>query len=114
MHGAGSCELTSQLSIALIGAHWDDEVMPKARSDAITVLLQDVISQCAESGVTLEFVGDPTVGIEDIKARFTRCRWGGVVVGFGVRSPVEFTNFFEEVVNVAREHAPQAKLMFRV
>ncbi|KAL3145331.1 hypothetical protein ABBQ38_001591 [Trebouxia sp. C0009 RCD-2024] len=108
----GSCRIMSQLYVALIGAHWDAEVMPKARSDAITALLQAVISQCAEAGVTLEFVGDPTVSMNDIKAAFSRCQWDGVVVGFGVRSPVEFTTFFEEVVNAARENAPQAKFMF--
>ena len=101
-----------QFSIALIGAHWDAEVMPKARSDAITALLHGVMSQCAEAGVKLEFIGDPMVSMVAIKVALPRCRWDGVVIGFGVRSPVEFTEFFEAVVNAARENAPQAKLMF--
>ena len=78
----------------------------------MTALLHGVMSQCAEAGVKLEFIGDPMVSMEAIKVALSRCRWDGVIIGFGVRRPVEFTEFLEGVVLAAGENAPQAKLMF--
>jgi hypothetical protein len=47
-----------------------------------------------------------------IAEALTRRDWDVVVVGGGIRKPEPLLEFFEQVVNMVREHAPGAAIAF--
>ena len=55
-------------------------------------------------------------GSDDIQARVTVAlqarSWDCVIVGGGIREPVEQLELFESIVNLIRRHAPQAAIAF--
>ena len=51
-------------------------------------------------------------GIKEYRQSLSARTWDGVIIGFGIRGVPEFTRYFEDLVNVTREVAPQARFGF--
>lgn len=61
---------------------------------------------------TTSFYGPGSVGTNHVISELKRKHYDGVMIGFGVRGNPDLTVWFEEIVNIVREHAPHAKFMF--
>jgi hypothetical protein len=87
---------------------WD----PQPVADAIEVGL----ARFAEHGVGVESCLVGLDGSDDIEAIVTeslRARaWECIVVGGGIRGPDDQLELFETVINLVRQHAPQAAIAF--
>jgi len=87
---------------------WD----PKPVSDAIDVGL----ARFAEHGVGVEACLIGLDGSDDVQAIVSDAlhahAWECVVVGGGVRKPEDQLELFEQVINLVRQHAPNAAIAF--
>lgn len=55
---------------------------------------------------------DQAGAAEQIVAQLAAHRYACVVIGGGIRKPEPMLEFFEEVVNLVRRHAPEAAIAF--
>jgi hypothetical protein len=54
----------------------------------------------------------PEESLEPYVAALKSNEWRGVCIGFGVRGIMELSSFFNELVQLAQIHAPQARFCF--
>src|SRR5262249_46041125 len=87
---------------------WD----PKPVADAVEVGMRAL----ADRGFRAEACLVGLDGSDDIEARVTDAlhaqSWDCVVVGGGIRHPEEQLGLFEFIINLIRQHAPQAAIAF--
>jgi hypothetical protein len=87
---------------------WD----PKPVADAIEIGMKAL----ADRGFHAEACLIGLDGSDDIEARVTaalRARlWNCIIVGGGIRGPEEQLELFESIINLIRQHAPQAATAF--
>lgn len=106
---------TSGLRVLVIGLDphrvpgpWD----PEPVADAI----QTGMTRFAEHGVGAESCLFGLDGSDDVEAVITAALsaqpWECVVIGGGVRKPEDQLELFERVVNLVRQHAPNAAIAF--
>ncbi len=85
---------------------------PKPVADAIEIGM----TALADRGFHAEACLVGLDGSDDVEARVTaalRARsWDCVVVGGGIREPEEQLELFESIINLIRQHAPQAAIAF--
>jgi hypothetical protein len=55
---------------------------------------------------------DPAEAVARIAAQLDARTYGCVVIGGGIRKPAPMLEFFEQVVNLVRRHAPNAAIAF--
>lgn len=87
---------------------WDPEPVATAIKESTT--------QFAERGIDVENCLVGLDGSDDIEAVVTAAlrggRWDCVVVGGGVRKREDLLELFETIVNLVRQHAPDAAIAF--
>lgn len=59
-----------------------------------------------------DFYVGPNDSLDGLKKELESRSWDGVMIGFGVRGNPKHTVFFEALVNLAKDSAPSAKLLF--
>ena len=105
----------SDLNVLVIGLDpyrvpgpWD----PKPVADAIEIGM----AALADRGFHAEACLLGLDGSDDVEARVTDALqarlWDCVVVGGGIRHPEEQLELFESIINLIRQHAPQATIAF--
>ncbi|MFE7118699.1 hypothetical protein ACFU99_25105 [Streptomyces sp. NPDC057654] len=99
-------------SVLVLG--FDPQVVPGVDAAAFHTVLDNELVRFGERGVDasmalLEMDGsaEPTAA-EALAAH----AWDVVVIGGGIRKPEQLLTFFEKIVNLVREHAPQAAIAF--
>ena len=108
-------DTVSNLNILVIGLDpyrvpgpWD----PKPVADAIEIGMASL----ANRGFHAEACLVGLDGSDDVEARVCAAlqarSWDCVVVGGGIRHPEEQLELFESIINLIRQHAPQAAIAF--
>lgn len=98
-------------TILLIGLPVDNAVVP----EHIKAELNALEGQMRQQHIDFEFIGaTPDECVEKLRGVLSgyNSKVDGVVIGNGYRSIGKFTVEFEQLVNVVRECAPTAKLLF--
>jgi hypothetical protein len=92
----------------------DPRAVPGMDADAIEAALEQGRSEFGKRGVLADFclVGLDGTAEAKIVAYLTRQSYACVVVGGGIRKPEPMLPFFEKVVNLIRQHAPDAAIAF--
>jgi hypothetical protein len=57
---------------------------------------------------------DAANSLEDLRELLQSKQWDGFIIGYGIRGKKEFTDLFEDLVNLSREVSPTTKLGFSV
>ncbi|SMR59886.1 unnamed protein product [Zymoseptoria tritici ST99CH_3D1] len=57
---------------------------------------------------------DPAASLKELRELLVGTHFDGFTIGFGIRGKKEFTELFEDVVNLSRELSPKTKLGFSV
>ena len=85
---------------------------PKPVADAIEIGM----TALADRGFHAEACLVGLDGSDDVETRITRAlqarSWDCIVVGGGIREPKEQLELFESIINLIRQHAPQAAIAF--
>jgi hypothetical protein len=99
-------------SVLILGI--DPHTVPGLDGDAIRAALEQELTRFADHAVeaamtliALDESAEPTM-----VAALTAREWDVVVIGGGIRKPEPLLPLFEQVVNLARLHAPKAALAF--
>ncbi|MEV0278194.1 hypothetical protein AB0I22_17670 [Streptomyces sp. NPDC050610] len=99
-------------SVLVLG--FDPQAVPGADAAAFHTVLDNELVRFGEHGVDASMTllqPDETAGPTAAEALAAR-KWDVVVIGGGIRKPEQLLTFFEKVVNLVREHAPQAAIAF--
>ncbi|MYV97698.1 hypothetical protein [Streptomyces sp. SID3343] len=99
-------------SVLVLGI--DPHAVPGLDGPAISAALDGEMARFRAQGIE---VSTTMVALDDsaepeIIAALTERAWDVVVVGGGIRKPAPLLTFFEQVVNLIRQHAPQAAIAF--
>ncbi|KAH8914695.1 hypothetical protein BT69DRAFT_1289838 [Atractiella rhizophila] len=106
-------------SILLTGLHWTQPSLPGWGWSEERV--RTGLAKCEEimldAGYDYEgFWFHPDDTFEQFKEKLitkvTEKHWDGIMIGWGVRGNIQITNWFEDMVNVAKDHSPKSRLMF--
>jgi CO dehydrogenase/acetyl-CoA synthase epsilon subunit len=92
----------------------DPHVLPGPEADAVRAALDNESARFGAQGIE---VSTTLVALDDsaepeIVAALSKRAWDVVVVVGGIRKPAPLLTFFERVVNLIRQHAPQAAIAF--
>lgn len=78
--------------------------------------LQTMKKQGKEAGFDLTLVaakpGDFPTYLREVQELLKSQSWDGIMIGFGVRGTVEYSQFFQDLVNASRELRPEVKMAF--
>ncbi|MFF7649245.1 hypothetical protein ACFZCY_05200 [Streptomyces sp. NPDC007983] len=99
-------------SVLLVGL--DPQLAPGADAAAVSSLIDTDMARLRERGVdtaTALIPLDESTESTLVGALAER-PWDVVVIGGGIRKPAELVTLFEKVVNLVRQHAPQAAIAF--
>lgn len=93
---------------------FDPYRVPVPDAGAVAAALDRGRARFADFGMTAE---DCLIGLDDrieadVVSALTRRSWDCVVIGGGIRKPPQALELFEQVVNLAHRHAPQAQIAF--
>ena len=95
--------------IILVGLPADDPVVP----DHVRLQLDSLDSQMRDDGIDFTHFGtSPADGSSKVRHELVSTRVDGVVIGRGIRCPVENAAWLEDILQCVRECAPDAKIMF--
>ncbi|MEU0839428.1 hypothetical protein ABZ370_08135 [Streptomyces sp. NPDC005962] len=99
-------------SVLLLGL--DPRLAPGVDADAVLALIDTDMARLRERGADTSTVllrlDESTEST--IVAALAEHPWDVVVIGGGIRKPEQLLTFFEQVVNLVRQHAPQAAIAF--
>ncbi|MGY1435227.1 hypothetical protein [Streptomyces reniochalinae] len=99
-------------SVLVLG--FDPHAVPDTDAEALQSALDAELARFADhaldASVALLPVDASAVSVA--VAALTERKWDVVVIGGGIRKPEPALLFFEQVVNLVREHAPGAALAF--
>ena len=95
--------------IILVGLRADDPVVP----DHIRLQLDSLDSQMRDDGIDFTHFGtSPADGSSKVRHELASTPVDGVVIGRGIRCPVENAAWLEDILQCVRECAPNARIMF--
>jgi hypothetical protein len=99
-------------SVLVLGI--DPHSVPGLDGDAVRAVLDQELARFGEHGtdaamtlVALDESAGPAIVVA-----LTGRAWDVVVIGGGIRKPEPLLEFFEQVVNLVRQHAPGAAIAF--
>ncbi|CAM6114457.1 unnamed protein product [Calypogeia fissa] len=83
---------------------------------ALTKALEALPPKMASAGIKFEFaaVKPEERALAELGRKLQSKRPDVVVIGNGIRSAMELTYFMEQIIDIVRTNAPQAKLAFNV
>lgn len=93
----------------------DPQAVPgMAAPDALRAALDSELARFGEHGIdaAMTLVALDESAEPAIVAALAQRPWNVVVIGGGIRKPEPLLTFFEHVVNLIRQHAPQAAIAF--
>jgi predicted NBD/HSP70 family sugar kinase len=99
-------------SVLVLGI--DPHAVPGLDGDAWRAVLDQELARFGEHAIdaAMTLVAlDESAGPAIVTA-LTRLAWDVVVIGGGIRKPEPLLEFFEQVVNLVRQHAPGAAIAF--
>ena len=95
--------------IILVGLPADDPIVP----EHVRLQLEALDSQMQEAGIDFSHFGTlPSDGSSKVRQELMSGQVDGVVIGRGIRCPVENAGWLEDIIQCVRECAPKAKIMF--
>ncbi|WP_063734345.1 hypothetical protein [Streptomyces sp. RTd22] len=99
-------------SVLLLGL--DPRLAPGMDADAVLALIDTDMARLREHGANTSTVLLPLDESTEptIVGTLAERAWDVVVIGGGIRKPEQLLTFFEKVVNLIRQHAPQAAIAF--
>lgn len=96
-----------------VGVPMDHWIVPQEERPSLTRRLKDHERAMQADGVDYELAYySPESGLAEFAERLRARRWDGVIVGAGIVGTPQLAHFMEQIVDVARSAAPQAKIMF--
>jgi hypothetical protein len=99
-------------SVLVLGI--DPHAVPGLDGGAVQAVLDHELARfgkhAIDAAMTLVALDEPAGPA--ITAALTRRAWDVVVIGGGIRKPEPLLEFFEQVVNLVRQHAPGAAIAF--
>ncbi|MEU2788151.1 hypothetical protein [Streptomyces sp. NPDC007100] len=92
----------------------DPHTVPQLDGDFIGAALDAEMARFAEHGIEASVALLALDGSAEgkIVAALAERDWDVVVIGGGIRKPEALLTFFEQVVNLVRQHAPRAAIAF--
>lgn len=99
-------------SVLLLGL--DPRLAPGMDADAVLALIDADMARLREHGVDTSTVLLPLDESTEstVVGALVERSWDAVVIGGGIRKPEQLLTVFEKVVNLIRQHAPQAAIAF--
>lgn len=99
-------------SVLLVGL--DPQLAPGVDADAVHSLIDADLGRLRERGVDTATALVPLDESTEstLVGALAERPWDVVVIGGGIRKPAELLTLFEKLVNLVRQHAPQAAIAF--
>ncbi|WP_369199969.1 hypothetical protein [Streptomyces sp. PU-14G] len=99
-------------SVLILG--FDPHVVPGTDGEALGAELDAELARFADHSLdaSVALLPADASAVSAAVAALTERDWDVVVIGGGIRKPEAALLFFEQVVNLVREHAPGAALAF--
>lgn len=93
---------------------FDPHAVPGMDGDAMRAVLDDELARFGEHGIdaSMTLLAPDATAEAAVVAALSGRVWDVVVIGGGIRKPEPLLTFFEEVVNLVRQHAPGAAIAF--
>ncbi|KZP09802.1 hypothetical protein FIBSPDRAFT_873288 [Athelia psychrophila] len=106
-------------AILIVGLPWDHPLVAAWIFDPIDVRdgLASALQAVTDAGYTItpHWFGPDSAGaagMPGLVALLKANDYDAVIIGAGVRLQAKLTEFFEEIVNTVKEHAPRARMGF--
>lgn len=93
---------------------FDPHTVPGMDGDALRAVLDGELARFAQHGIdaAMTLLAPDASAEAAVVAALSEREWDVVVIGGGIRKPEPLLTFFEEVVNLVRQHAPKAAIAF--
>ncbi|MFG2890186.1 hypothetical protein [Streptomyces sp. NPDC048248] len=93
---------------------FDPHAVPGMDGDAMRAVLDTEMARFREHGVeaSMALIAPDESAEATVVAALSERDWDVVVIGGGIRKPEPLLTFFEQVVNLVRQHAPRAAIAF--
>ncbi|MEU1017717.1 hypothetical protein ABZ383_08120 [Streptomyces sp. NPDC005900] len=93
---------------------FDPHAVPGMDGDAMRAVLDKELARFGEHGVevSMALIAPDGSAEATVVAALAERDWDVVVIGGGIRKPEPLLTFFEQVVNLVRQHAPGAAIAF--
>lgn len=104
--------MQSMPSALVVG--FDPHAVPGMDGDAMRAVLEEEMARFGELGVdaSMALIAPDESAGSMVVAALSERDWDVVVIGGGIRKPEPLLTFFEQVVNLVRQHAPRAAIAF--
>ncbi len=104
--------MQSMPSALVVG--FDPHAVPGMDGDAMRAVLEGKWPVSANIGVdaSMALIAPDESAGSMVVAALSERDWDVVVIGGGIRKPEPLLTFFEQVVNLVRQHAPRAAIAF--
>ncbi len=101
------------LSIFHIGLSLDHPLIPVEERTKIRERLRDLQERMTRAGYNYEIIQvSPETGLDGFKLQLETQPCDGVLIGGGVAGNESMSYFMEQIIDVAHERVPKAKIMF--
>jgi hypothetical protein len=92
----------------------DPHTVPGADGDAVRVVLDKELARLGEHAIdaSMTLIAPDESAESMVVAALSERDWDVVVIGGGIRKSEPLLTFFEQVVNLIRQHAPGAAIAF--
>lgn len=93
---------------------FDPHAVPGMDGDAMRAVLDKELARFGEHAVdaSMTLIAPDESAESMVVAALSERVWDVVVIGGGIRKPEPLLPFFEQVVNLVRQHAPRAAIAF--
>ncbi|MFI5681756.1 hypothetical protein [Streptomyces cellulosae] len=93
---------------------FDPHAVPGMDGDAMRAVLDKELARFGEHAVdaSMTLIAPDESAESMVVAALSERDWDVVVIGGGIRKPEPLLTFFEQVVNLVRQHAPGAAVAF--
>lgn len=99
-------------SVLVLGI--DPHTVPGMDGDALRAALDQELARFGDHAIdaSMALIALDETAESTLVAALSERDWDVVVIGGGIRKPEPLLQLFEQVVNLARRHAPQAAIAF--
>ncbi|CAM6118671.1 unnamed protein product [Calypogeia fissa] len=107
MEGSGTRPRAVMIGLPAVNPYAPAHMLPRVGKE-----LAELPGLMADAGIDYEFDQVMPENIAELGPKLESQRPDVVVIGNGIRGTMELTHFMEQIIDVVRTHAPQAKLAF--
>ncbi|MFI7414027.1 hypothetical protein ACIBU0_35790 [Streptomyces sp. NPDC049627] len=99
-------------SVLILG--FDPHTVPGMDGDAMRAVLDKELARFGERAIdaSMGLITPDESAESTVVTKLSERDWDVIVIGGGIRKPEPALTFFEQVVNLVREHAPGAAIAF--